>query len=129
MPTFERTAIPVVTLGANPYLNIVKEIIGTDEAITFVEDVEPGTIRKAFDKYKRELQAAGVHNDVTVRSHIYDAASGRKLILPSEKDAVLRLVGEGKETVEKIKAFKVVFWTTDKIVRGSAEEDVDNTEE
>jgi hypothetical protein len=125
---FERIPVPVISYGANPYLDVIKELANaevssedadaSEDAIQFFHDVAEGdTVRKAFDRIKRDLQTAGNMVGVTVRSHIYDAASGRKFILPSEKKAVLKLTGTGKETPEKVTQFRVVFWVTDKIVR------------
>lgn len=141
---FEKTKIPTISYGTNPYTDAVKSILDGEEAITFTTTVAAvsDTVRKAFDKIKRELQQAGDQLDVTVRSHIFDNVSGRKFILPSEKGATLRLKTNAKDAkaiiqaqvdAENVEEFKVVFWVTDKIIRGSAEEDVeedtDDTEE
>jgi hypothetical protein len=126
---FERIPVPVISYGANPYIDVIKELAASEseEAIQFFHDIaKDDTVRKAFDRIKRELQTAGNIVGVTVRSHIYDAASDRKFILPSEKKAVLKLTGNGPETPEKVIQFRVVFWVTDKIVRDGDDADEDD---
>jgi hypothetical protein len=130
---FERIPVPVISYGVNPYIDVIKDLAtaevssedgdASEEAIQFFHDIaKDDTVRKAFDRIKRELQTAGNIVGVTVRSHIYDAQSGRKFVLPSEKKAVLKLTGTGPETPEKVIQFRVVFWVTDKIVRDEDDE-------
>lgn len=136
--TFEKTPIPVITYGVNPYYEAVKSIIKGDEALNFVHTIDRkdrvNAVRQEFDKIKRELQTAGSMNDVTVRSHIYDnadynveTANGPKFVLPAAKGSTLELRGSKKDP-EKVTELRVVFWVTDKIVREGPDEE-DDTEE
>lgn len=131
--TFETVDIPVTTYTVNPYIEAIKTqangaILKGEKALTFYWDVTKEGVRHNYDKIKRELQAAGDPLNVTVRSHIYDADTGLKFKLPAEKGSKLVLVGSKDDPHKTVKRFNVVAWTTERIVRGSAEEDTEDDE-
>lgn len=124
--TFVKADVPVVSIAGpktNPYIEAVKSLVGTEQALTFLHTVSERGVRQDFDKIKRELQAAGSVNDTTVRTFIFDNDTGYKLVLPAEKQAKLKLsVPDGDDITDltKVTTLRVTFWTAIKIVREPA---------
>lgn len=123
--SFESVDVPVVSIASpktNPYVDAVKSLVGTDKALKFTHTVTDRGVRKDFDKIKRELQDAGSLNDATVRTYIYDADSGNRLVLPAVKQAELKFTDENADVKpEDVTTFRVMFWVAPtKIVRAPA---------